>query len=140
MKIPAKPGQATPRPTDGELAILHVLWTEGACTVRQLRDKLSESRPTGNTTVLKLLQIMMEKGLVVRDESRRTHVYRARHPEDRMQQGIVLDLLGRAFGGSAQKLVTQAFRPPRFRRRNWLGSGSCWINWRRAGAVCPGRA
>jgi BlaI family transcriptional regulator, penicillinase repressor len=97
-----------PRPTDAELAILRVLWQEGPATVRRVRDVLDRTQPTGYTTVLKLLQIMTEKGLVERDESRRTHVYRPSRGEEQTQQHLVGDLLGRAFGGSASKLVMQA--------------------------------
>jgi BlaI family transcriptional regulator, penicillinase repressor len=96
-----------PRPTDAELAILRVLWQKGASTVRQVRDVLERSQPTGYTTVLKLLQIMTDKGLVVRDESRRTHVYRVSRSEAQTQQQLVGDLLHRAFGGSATRLVMQ---------------------------------
>ncbi len=97
-----------PRPTDAELAILRVLWRKGPCTVREVQEDLARGQPTGYTTALKLLQIMAEKGLVDRDESRRTHVYRASRPEEQTQQQLVGDLLERAFGGSAQKLVMQA--------------------------------
>ncbi len=97
-----------PRPTDAELSILRVLWREGPSTVRQVRDVLDRTEPTGYTTVLKLLQIMTDKGLVVRDESRRTHVYAPSQAEEKTQQNLVGDLLGRAFGGSASKLVMQA--------------------------------
>jgi BlaI family penicillinase repressor len=97
-----------PRPTDAELAILRVLWRRGPCTVREVQEELTRGQPTGYTTALKLLQIMAEKGLVDRDESRRTHVYRASRPEEQTQQQLVGDLLERAFGGSAQKLVMQA--------------------------------
>ncbi len=98
----------TPRPTDAELAILRVLWRRGACTVRQVHEELQPARPTAYTTALKLLQIMTEKGLVRRDESDRTHVYHARYSEDHTQRQLVRDLLDRAFGGSASKLVMQA--------------------------------
>jgi BlaI family transcriptional regulator, penicillinase repressor len=97
-----------PRPTDGELAILRVLWTRGPSTVRQVHEALNEQRPTGYTTALKLLQIMAEKGLVARDETDRTHVYTPRLTESETQRQLVDDLLGRAFGGSAMKLVVQA--------------------------------
>jgi len=97
-----------PRPTDAELSILRVLWQEGPSTVRQVRDVLERTQPTGYTTVLKLFQIMIDKGLVVRDESRRTHVYRASRSEAHTQRQLVGDLLRRAFGGSALKLVMQA--------------------------------
>ena len=107
----AKP--TSPRPTDAELDILRVLWEQGPCTVRQVQEALSESRPTGYTTALKLLQIMTVKGLVLRDESQRTHVYRARCAEEKTQRQLVGDLLERAFGGSAQKLVMQALAAKR---------------------------
>lgn len=94
-----------PRPTDAELAILRVLWKRGPSTVRQVHDEFGDQ--TGYTTVLKLMQIMTEKGLVTRDESERTHVYEARLPEEETQKQLVSDLLDRAFNGSAKKLVMQ---------------------------------
>lgn len=97
-----------PRPTDAELAILRVLWERGPSTVRQVHDVLLRERPTAYTTALKLLQIMTEKGLVRRDETERTHVYQARLSEEQTQRQLVRDLLDRAFGGSATKLVMQA--------------------------------
>ncbi len=97
-----------PRPTDAELSILRVLWERGPSTVREVHDILSGSQATGYTTILKLLQIMTEKGLVVRDESQRAHVYEARHSEQRTQRQILADLVDRAFGGSSAKLVMQA--------------------------------
>src|SRR5215203_393474 len=98
----------TPRPTDTELAILRVLWERGASTVRQVHESLSPERPTAYTTALKMLQIMTEKGLVRRDESDRTHIYQARLTEEQTQRQLVRDLVDRAFGGSATKLVMQA--------------------------------
>ena len=97
-----------PRPTDAELAILRVLWQRGPSTVRQVQTELNSSRRTGYTTALKLMQIMTDKGLVTRDETQRTHLYRARLAEDQTQRQLVSDLLERAFGGSARKLVMQA--------------------------------
>src|SRR5690349_6067140 len=94
------------RPTDAELAILRVLWTRGPSTVREVAESLG--RTGGYTTVLKLLQIMTEKRLVLRDESARTHVYEAAYSEDQTQRHLVSDLLARAFDGSAAKLVLQA--------------------------------
>jgi BlaI family transcriptional regulator, penicillinase repressor len=94
------------KPTDAELSILRVLWSQGPSTVRQVAEALG--RATGYTTALKLLQIMTEKGLVRRDESARTHVYEAAFTEDQTQRRLVSDLLNRAFGGSAAKLVLQA--------------------------------
>ncbi len=97
-----------PRPTDAELAILRVLWQRGPSTVRQVHEVLSRERPAAYTTALKLLQIMAEKGLVERDERDRTHIYRARYGEEQTQRQLVRDLVDRAFGGSATKLVMQA--------------------------------
>lgn len=97
-----------PRPTDAELAILRVLWRRGPCTVRQVHDVLSAEKPTGYTTILKFMQIMTEKGLLLRDESRRSHVYRPQVSAEQTQQQLVGDLLERAFEGSAQRLVMQA--------------------------------
>jgi predicted transcriptional regulator len=98
----------TPRPTDAELAILNVLWERGPSSVRDVHDALSAEQSTGYTTVLKLLQIMTEKGLVVRDESQRAHIYEARYSEQRTPRQLLADLMERAFGGSPAKLVMQA--------------------------------
>jgi len=101
----------SPQPTPAELAILRVLWRRGHSTVREVLDDLNAARPgnpAGYTTVLKLMQIMSEKGLVRRDESARTHVYAAAMSRDKTQQHLVRDLLDRAFGGSAATLVMQA--------------------------------
>jgi predicted transcriptional regulator len=97
-----------PRPTDAELAILRVLWERGPSTVRQVHEVLSRGRPAAYTTSLKLLQIMTEKGLVRRDDTDRSHVYEAKMTEGQTQRQLVRDLLDRAFGGSASKLVMQA--------------------------------
>ena len=99
------------RPTDAELAILRVLWSLGPATVRQVHERLNRDRPgrpAGYTTVLKLMQIMADRGLVRRDESRRSHVYHAVATEQRTQRRLVSDLLDRVFGGSARALVQQA--------------------------------
>ena len=93
------------RPTDAELEILNVLWERGNSTVREVQETLPRS--PGYTTVLKLLQIMTDKGLVVRDESQRSHVYRARHKRGHMQRRLVKDLLDRAFRGATDQLVLQ---------------------------------
>jgi len=102
-----------PRPTDGELAILRILWERGPSTVRQVHEQLARERAAAYTTALKLLQIMTEKGLVERDERERTHVYKAKLSEDQTQRQLVRDLLDRAFGGSAGKLVMQALATKR---------------------------
>ncbi len=97
-----------PRPTPAELAILRLLWENGPSTVREIQERMEQQRPTGYTTALKLLQIMTDKGLVRRDETARAHVYAAGAPEDQTQRQLVRDLLDRAFGGSATKLVMHA--------------------------------
>jgi BlaI family transcriptional regulator, penicillinase repressor len=97
-----------PRPTEGELAILRVLWVQRSCTVRDVHDALSQNKDTAYTTVLKMLTIMAEKGLVHRDESERSHRYAAVHPEPAVQATLLRDLMDRAFGGSALKLVQSA--------------------------------
>jgi predicted transcriptional regulator len=101
------------RPTGAELEILGVLWDRGPSTVREVHERLAKSRDLGYTTVLKLLQIMAEKGLVRRDESQRAHVYAARIPAEQTQRQLVGDLLDRAFGGSAALLVQQALSSKR---------------------------
>ncbi len=102
-----------PRPTDAELAILRILWDRGPSTVRQVHDILGQERTAAYTTALKLLQIMTEKGLVERDERDRTHIYRARLSQETTQRQLVRDLVDRAFGGSASKLVMQALATKR---------------------------
>ena len=97
-----------PRPTPAETAILGVLWERGPSTVRAVFDALGPTRDIGYTTVLKLLQIMQGKGLVLRDESDRTHVYRTAHPREVVQRELVGDLIDRAFDGSAAELVMRA--------------------------------
>jgi len=96
------------RPTKLELAILKVLWEAGPRSVREIQAILSETKPAGYTTVLKMLQIMTEKGLVDRDETVRPQIYRARHSREQTQRNLVSDLLQRAFGGSVKALVMQA--------------------------------
>ncbi len=97
-----------PRPTDAELLVLRALWQLGPSTVRQVRELLARTRDIGYTTVLKLLQIMLRKGLVRRDETLRTHVYQARYTEEQTQRQLVGDLLDRAFAGSGAKLAMHA--------------------------------
>jgi predicted transcriptional regulator len=97
-----------PKPTDAELAILRVLWNRGSSTVRQVQDVLSEKKRTGYTTVLKFMQIMVDKGLVNRDDAPYAHIYSARVPREQTQRNIVADLLDRVFEGSMSRLVVQA--------------------------------
>src|SRR5215469_5097230 len=97
-----------PRPTESELAILRVLWENGPRSVRDIQKIMNETKETGYTTVLKLLQIMTDKGLVERDETVRPQIYRPRHSQQQTQRQLVGDLLHRAFGGSVKTLVLQA--------------------------------
>ena len=97
-----------PRPTDAELSILRILWDQGPLSVRAVLKKLNEEKPTGYTTVLKLMQIMTEKGLVERDESCRPQIYRPRDPQVRTQRQMLRHMLDRVFGGSAREMVLQA--------------------------------
>jgi predicted transcriptional regulator len=98
----------TPRPTDRELTILRILWENGPSTVRQVNEAMNEDGSTGYTTTLKLMQIMVEKRLVLRDDSQFKHVYRPALTEEKAQKQLVGDLLDRAFSGSAEKLVMRA--------------------------------
>jgi len=95
----------TGKPTSSELEILSVLWEREAATVREVYEIINERKPTAYTTVLKFLQIMDEKGLVERNKTAKAHVYRAQQPQDETQKNLVLDLLEKAFRGSALKLV-----------------------------------
>ena len=99
--------RASRRPTEGELEILQVLWQQGPGSVRQVNEALNEARPTGYTTTLKLMQIMLDKGLLRRDESRRPQVYTPAVSKDRTQRQLVGDLLERVFDGSARQFVLQ---------------------------------
>ena len=96
------------KPTDAELAILRVLWTRGPSTVREVFREVSRNREIGYTTVLKLMQIMMDKGSVERDESVRPQVYQTVRSETQTQRQLIGDLLERAFCGSPGNLVLQA--------------------------------
>lgn len=100
--------QAPGKPTSTELEILHVLWERGPSTVRDVHEVMARTRPTGYTTVLKLLQIMTAKGTVTRNEQERAHVYEARQPAENTKKQLVSDLLQRAFAGSASELMMHA--------------------------------
>ena len=102
-----------PRPTDGELEILQVLWNRGPSTVRDVYEELKRAKPVGYTTVLKFMQLMAEKGLVRRNEEQRAHLYESMVPRESTQRQLVGDLLDRAFGGSAMQLVMQALSAKR---------------------------
>jgi BlaI family penicillinase repressor len=97
-----------PQPTDAELAILSVLWDKGSCTVREVNEVMNEEKPTGYTTTLKFMQIMAEKGLLLRDDSQFRHIYKPAISEEKTQKQVVNRLADRAFAGSAGKLVMRA--------------------------------
>ncbi len=96
------------KPTEAELAILGVIWERKAATVREVFQRLGETQNIGYTTVLKLMQIMTDKGLLERDSSVRPQVYRAARPQQQTQRFLLKDLLDRAFSGSPGNLVLQA--------------------------------
>jgi len=105
------PRRRSPQPTEVELAILRVLWDRGPSTVREVHAVLQSSRErqdTGYSTTLKMMQVMTDKGLLKRDESRRPQVYTPAVAEDETQRRMVDDLVRRVFGGSARKLVLRA--------------------------------
>ncbi len=95
------------KPTEGEMEILQVLWAKGNCTVREVHEAL-DKKDSGYTTTLKLMQIMHEKGLVDRDTSSKTHVYRALANQETTQQHLVKKMIDNVFNGSAARLVMQA--------------------------------
>lgn len=98
-----------PNPTEGELAILRVLWARKApMTVREVHAELSRSKDTAYTTVLKMLTIMADKGLVIRDESERSHTYVPLDAESAVQGSLLKDLMRKAFSGSAVNLIQRA--------------------------------
>ena len=97
-----------PKPTSAELELLSVLWNRGPSTVREIHDSLSTEKETGYTTTLKILQKMADKGLVSRDESQRSHVYRAALKAEKTQRQLVHELLEKAFGGAADQLIQHA--------------------------------
>ena len=96
------------KPTESELEILNILWTNGPSSVREVNKKINEQKVVGYTTTLKLMQIMTQKGLVERDESSRSHIYSARIKAEDIQEQMLDKLLNTAFGGSASKLVLSA--------------------------------
>jgi BlaI family transcriptional regulator, penicillinase repressor len=97
-----------PKPTASELEILHILWSRGPSTVREVLQSLNQKKSLGYTGVLKLLQIMTAKGFVSRDETNRAHVYNARRPADQTKRQLATDILQRVFGGSASQLMMHA--------------------------------
>jgi len=100
--------QSLPKPTEAELELLRVLWDKGPATVRELHDEVNLQRAVGYTSVLKILQIMTEKGLVEREESNKAHIYRAAASQEETQNQLLRDLSERLFSGSATQLAMHA--------------------------------
>ena len=96
------------KPTASELEILQILWDKGECTVREVHEILEKNKPVGYTSTLKLMQIMLEKGLVARDATSRTHIYRAQINQEKTQQQLVSKMIDNVFNGSAARLVIHA--------------------------------
>ena len=101
------PGQQFPQPTDGELEVLRVLWDNGPSTVKQVHEVVNKKKPIGYTTTLKVMQVMHEKGLLLRNDSKYRHIYTPTLPEEKTQGQLLTDFLDKAFSGSAEKLVMQ---------------------------------
>ena len=96
------------KPTESELEILQILWEKGDCTVRDVHEIIEQNKVAGYTTTLKLMQIMHEKGLVARDTSSKTHIYRSLVNQEKTQQQLVNKMINNVFNGSASRLVMQA--------------------------------
>lgn len=100
--------QANIKPTEAELEILNILWEQGPATVRTVHNELAQKKEVGYTTTLKLMQIMLDKGLVSREASGKMHVYTAEVNKERAQGQMVQRMIETVFGGSAMQLVMQA--------------------------------
>jgi BlaI family penicillinase repressor len=96
------------KPTESEVEILRVLWDKGTATVREVHEVLSLHKDSGYTTTLKLMQIMFEKGLVTRDDSSKTHIYKPNVSKENTQQQFVGKMINSLFSGSSTQLVMQA--------------------------------
>ncbi|PYF72630.1 BlaI/MecI/CopY family transcriptional regulator [Pedobacter nutrimenti] len=96
------------KPTESELEILQILWRKGDCTVREVHEILEKNKDAGYTTTLKLMQIMHEKGLLSRDTSSKTHIYRSLVNEQKTQEQMLNKMIDGVFNGSAARLVMQA--------------------------------
>ena len=112
-----RPRKTNSRPTDAEIEILNVLWKTGPATVRRIHEEVSKSKPSQYTTTLKLMQIMTGKGLLDRDDSERSHVYRPAVQQEHAQWQMAADLMDRAFSGSLRSLVVGALGGRRATKR-----------------------
>lgn len=96
------------KPTESELEILQVIWKNGQCTVRDVHEELSKNKDAGYTTTLKLMQIMHDKGMVERDTTSKTHLYKALVTREQAQQTAIDKIISTVFKGSTSDLVIQA--------------------------------
>lgn len=96
------------KPTESEMEILQILWDKGSCTVREVHKILEKNKDAGYTTTLKLMQIMHEKGLVERDTSAKTHIYKALVSQQKTEQHLLRKMIDNVFNGSASRMVMQA--------------------------------
>ena len=99
--------QEFPQPTDGELDVLRFLWANGPGTVKQVHEVINNIKPVKYTTTLKVMQVMHEKGLLLRDDSKYRHIYTPALPEEKTQGQLLTSFLDKAFSGSAEKLLVQ---------------------------------
>ena len=117
------------RPTDAELEILTVLWSQGPSTVREVHEMILKRKPTQYTTILKMFQIMTEMGLVIRDDAERAHRYSASKPREWTQQQLAGDLLQRAFSGSASSLMLGALSAKKATKKEMAELRKLLENW-----------
>jgi predicted transcriptional regulator len=103
-----RPGERAPSPTIAELEVLQVLWNRGGSTVREVHDVIRQAKPIGYTTVLKQMQVMHEKGLLLRNERFRAHVYEPAVAKGQTRRRLAQTLLAKAFDGSARELLQSA--------------------------------
>jgi predicted transcriptional regulator len=103
--------KALPKPTAAELDLLRVIWPLGEATVKQVYEAMQKDRPDmAQATVLRLMQIMHGKGLLIRNESQRSHIYAPAHAQDSLRTNLLKDLIHKAFSGSGKELVMAALR------------------------------
>jgi BlaI family transcriptional regulator, penicillinase repressor len=102
------PRPPLPHPTNVELAILRVLWQKGPSPVGVIHNAIGPQRKTSYSTTLKMVQVMFDKGILLRDESVRPHLYRPTTSKEQTQGELVDDLVQKAFGGAASHLVVRA--------------------------------
>ena len=98
-----------PQPTDGELEVLRILWANGPSTIKEVHEIINQGRSTVYTTTLKVMQVMYEKGLLTRNDTKYRHIYTPAIPEEKTQRQLVEDFLEKAFSGSTEKLLMQLF-------------------------------